>query len=290
MARGSFLGFPALGLLALCLLCVHGFRPAVRALGVRGTIALRMMSTPEFSSCTVSSNRKEAEGLRFVEIEVSEELAAQYKTPGQYVKIKVGEGKPGFYAMASSPDSAQQRTLQFVVKETENNQYITGAKPGDKLDVSSPQGKGFNLIEAFESYKFDFPATNVLLMATGSGLAPIASAIDFAPMGLRKIGFNSLFERKATLYIGARSEDHLPLKSRYADWENKGVRVIPVLSKGSSSWTGKTGYIQDALKIDGVKTPRNTGVLLCGHRGMTDNVKEICLDAGVFEGRLLLNF
>ena len=34
MARGSFLGFQPLGLLALCLLCVHGFRPAVLAPGV----------------------------------------------------------------------------------------------------------------------------------------------------------------------------------------------------------------------------------------------------------------
>jgi hypothetical protein len=30
--------------------------------------------------------------------------------------------------------------------------------------------------------------------------------------------------------------------------------------------------------------------LLCGQRGMTDNVKELMLEAGVFEGRVLLNF
>jgi len=256
-----------------------------------------LYSTPASSSladwtrCSVVANKVEAEGLRFVELEVSEELAKTYTVPGQYVKIKVGEGKPGFYAMANSPDAGfKTQKLQFVIKETENNQYIAGAKPGDKLDLSSPQGKGFNLVESFDKYKFDFPTTNVLLMATGSGLAPIAAAIDFAPMGLRKIGFNSLFERKATLYIGARTEEHLPLKSRYADWETKGVRVVPVLSKPSDKWNGKRGYIQEALKIDGIQTPRNSGVLCCGHRGMTDNVRELCLEAGVFEGRILLNF
>jgi NAD(P)H-flavin reductase len=63
--------------------------------------------------------------------------------------------------------------------------------------------------------------------------------------------------------------------------------IIDLNSKG---WTGRTGYVQDALRGDEVTVPRNTGVLLCGQRDMTDNVKQLLLDAGVFEGRILFNF
>lgn len=247
------------------------------------------MSSADWLSCKVVTNRKEAEGLRFIEIATSAACAAQYTSPGQYVKIKVGEGKPGFYAIASPPDASRE-VMQFLVKETENNAYIAASKAGDALDVSLPQGKGFQIADGFDKYKNDFPTFNVLLMATGSGLAPIAAAIDYAPLALRKVGPNSLYERTATLYLGARSEDHLPFRSKFSDWESKGVKIIPVLSQPGDSWKGKTGYIQDALKETGVATPRNTGALLCGHRGMTDNVKDFFLESGVFEGRILFNF
>lgn len=245
-------------------------------------------SVPDWSSCKVISNRREAEGLRFVEIEVSPALSALYTSPGQYVKIKLGEGKPGFYAIASPPDL--RPVLQFLIKETDSNAYIAKSQSGTSLDLSAPQGKGFTITESFDKYKYEFPTTNVLLLATGSGIAPIAAAIDYPHLGLRKIGPNSLFERKATLYIGARSEDHLPFTSKFSQWEDKGVKIVPVLSKPSNSWTGNTGYVQEVLKSQGVQVPRNTGALLVGQRGMVDNVKELLLDAGVFEGRICLNF
>lgn len=58
----------------------------------------------------------------------------------------------------------------------------------------------------------------------------------------------------------------------------------------SEGWTGRTGYVQDALREDSVPVPRNCGALLCGMRDMTDNVKDQLLQAGVFEGRILFNF
>ena len=180
--------------------------------------------------------------------------------------------------------------FSFLVKEAEANGFITGAKVGDKLDMSNPMGRGFQVKEYVDGYKYDFPATNLLLMACGSGIAPIAAAIESGSLGLKTTGFNSLFERKATLYLGARTTDHIPFKAKFAEWESMGVNIVPVLSKPEGTWSGRTGYIQDSLSKDTVKVPRNTAALLCGHRGMTDNVKDILLSAGVFEGRILLNF
>lgn len=251
-------------------------------------ISLYMSSSPTWISSTIKDNKIEATGLKSIEVEVSDEIAKSFTIPGQYVQMKLNDNKPGFYAIASPPDS--RNVLSFLIKETDNNAWIANAKSGSKVDVSVAQGKGFNYAEYFEKYKFDYPATNILLMACGSGIAPIASAIESNTLNLLTTAYNSLQSRKAKLYIGARTESHLPFQSKYKEWESKGVTVIPVLSQPSNTWTGKKGYIQDALKEDKVLVPKNTGALLCGFRGMTDSVKETLLEAGVFEGRILLNF
>lgn len=221
---------------------------------------------PIFEKVTVIGNVQDGTELRLINVQVSPNVAAAYKYPGQYVQIKVGENKPGFYAIASPPDGRDVFT--FLVKETENNKWFTKLGGGDIIDLSFPQGKGFQIEEYFNSYRFDFPTTNIYLIATGSGLAPIAAAIESQSLGLMGIPKNSFFgARKATLYVGARSQDRLPLQNKYSEWAKLGVDVVPVLSSpDNSGWKGKTGYVQNALGADSVKVPRNSGALLCGQR------------------------
>lgn len=74
-------------------------------------------------------------------------------------------------------------------------------------------------------------------------------------------------------------------------WNRSNYQYFLVfLFTAGSSWTGRTGFIQDAIKEDGIRVPRNTGVLVCGHKEMVEDVKAIASDAGVLEGRVLTNF
>ena len=118
---------------------------------------------------------------------------------------------PRFYAICSPPI---KDTFEFIIKEAESNAFLTGAKVGEQVEMSLPQGKGYQIQEYFEKYKFDFPTTNVLilsplalhvtqilyfqviLMACGTGLAPIASAIDSGLLGIGGTSYNSLFRRE----------------------------------------------------------------------------------------------
>eukprot|EP01041_Mallomonas_annulata_P003800 gene3800-7551_t len=272
----------------LALPFIGAFKPKSYVPSVRMRSCFTMMTETSWSQIKIKKNIKEAEGLRLLEIDVESDTMSQYKTPGQYVQIRVNsESKPGFYAIANAPGAS---TFSFLIKETENNAQVTAAIEGTTLEMSNPMGKGFLFQEYFDKYKFDFPTMQVVLMACGSGLAPIAAAIESDGLGLNKKNYNSLYERRGVLYIGAKTAAHLPFRNKYQQWEERGVTVIPVLSQPSSDWTGRTGYIQDALRKDTVITPKNSGALLCGQRGMTDNVREILLEAGVFEGRILLNF
>lgn len=64
----------------------------------------------------------------------------------------------------------------------------------------------------------------------------------------------------------------------------------PPIGTSGSSWKGRKGYVQEALKEDGVRVPRNTAVLMCGQKEMAEDVRALCYKAGVLEGRCLTNF
>ena len=245
MRKGSVV-YNAVFLMMLLLRSCHAFRTAHKISPHRQRCATQMCTSMGWENSNILSNKREAEGMRIIEVEASTSIAASYISAGQYVQIKKDGGKPGFYAMASPPDG--RNIFTFLVKESESNAFLVAMKDGDNVEVSSAQGKGFQIAEYLEKYKFDFPVTNVLLMATGSGLAPIAAAIESGLLGLKETKFNSLIQRKATLYIGARSPQHIPFASKFPVWEEMGVKVIPVISQPpAAGWDGRTGYIQEAL-------------------------------------------
>jgi hypothetical protein len=43
--------------------------------------------------------------------------------------------------------------------------------------------------------------------------------------------------------------------------EANGMIIVPVMSNPTGAWNGKKGYVQAVLKEDGVRVPRNTGML-----------------------------
>eukprot|EP01036_Dinobryon_divergens_P032381 gene32380-41953_t len=92
---------------------------------------------PEWYSCEILANEKDAESLRNIRIQVGAPLSSLYSQPGQYVKIKIGDGKPSFFAIASPPLSGSQE-FSFLVKEAESNAALTALTSGAKVDVSVP--------------------------------------------------------------------------------------------------------------------------------------------------------
>ena len=224
-----------------------GFRSVYKVSPHSQRCVQKMCTSMGWEVSNILSNKRESEGMRIIEVEASSLIAASYISAGQYVQIKKDGGKPGFYAIASPPDG--RNVLTFLVKESESNAFLVAMRDGDNVEVSSAQGKGFQIDEYIEKYKTDFPVTNILLMATGSGLTPIAAAIESGTLGLKDTKFNSLFERRATLYVGARTPQHIPFASKFPKWEEMGVKVIPVISQppSGSNWDGRTGYIQEAL-------------------------------------------
>ena len=119
--------------------------------------------------------------------------------------------------------------------------------------------------------------TDVLLFATGSGIAPLKAVIESG----------QLKGKNLKLYYGCRSEQTMPFDSLFSSWD---CEVVASLSQPGASYKGRKGYIQDALKADGIKNPSKTAALLCGVKGMTEGVKQVLKEAGVPDSNVLFNF
>lgn len=276
---------------------------------------------PIWGPGTIESNIQACPSGSCVSIRMNVDDGTGFLYPGQYVQVKPAddpEANPIFLAIASAPTGEAPKptppgkkkkeadiaagpeipspvpaTWEFLIKKTDNNDWITSAAPGSTVSVSQVMGGGFPMQENLEGFKYDFPTQNIMLFATGSGIAPIRSAIESDQLNISPSGSGG---RTCTLYYGVRTADDMPYVSKFPEWEALGVQVVPVVSQpdipceSGAMWGGRTGYVQNALEEDGVSIPRNSGALLCGVKGMAESVKSMLTDSGVFEGRVLTNF
>jgi hypothetical protein len=71
----------------------------------------------QFSSARVLETEPAAEQLQRLLVDVGEDVAAGYRVPGQFVQAKAGEeGKAGFFAIASPPDTNNAGVIELLIK------------------------------------------------------------------------------------------------------------------------------------------------------------------------------
>lgn len=234
----------------------------------------------------------EAHRLLVLDVGVTAEVGSlcdSYRVPGMYVKMRPAEEgvKDVFLAISCAPN--MQGVFEFLVKDTDATAWIADLEKGGTVQVSPVMGKGFPMAKLNEGRLGEIAEEervyDVLLFATGSGIAPIRAAIESVLNGI-----NIPARRKVTLFYGCRYEKRMAYRERFKLWEEDGLEVIPVMSRAGEDWKGKRGYVQHVLRELGIEHPKQTAAFLCGVKGMTEEVKKYLLDAGVREDRILFNF
>lgn len=186
-----------------------------------------------------------------LELEVTEPV--DY-LPGQYMKVHLADGTTRNFSMASRPNGA---LVDFHVRRIAGGHFtdetLSQLEAGARLDVTLPHG---TFIFRRQDYR------PVLLVVTGTGLAPIRSMLeallddpDCPPI---------------TLYRGMRTEADLYLHAEIDAWRARlgDFRYVPVLSRADESWGGRCGYVQDAVCADHAALDEYA-IYLCGSPAMT---------------------
>ena len=199
-----------------------------------------MLYTPELAK--LNKVEKITAQETFYEVELLERKSLGHQ-PGQFVEVSVfGAGEEPI-SVSSAPTPAKP-TFELVVRSAGNvTRALAGKKPGDKIGIRGPFGRGFAVAEFF--------GKDILFVAGGLGLAPLRSLI-WSVLGQRK-----KFGKVMMLY-GAKRPSEILFKPEIKQWEESGEVDFHIsVDLGDESWTGNIGVITTLfprIKINPVKT------------------------------------
>lgn len=157
--------------------------------------------------------------------------------PGQYLDVLLRGGVRRSYSMARPVASgdAIELHLRLVPHGVCTPHVFDGMKPGEVVRVEGPYGSFFRRADSLRS---------MLMLATGTGFAPLQAIIEAE--------LASGGSRPMVLYWGGRTEADLYLDALCRQWalEHPRFTYRPVLDHAGERWTGRRGFIQDAVLAD----------------------------------------
>jgi len=181
-------------------------------------------------------------------LEVPDMETLDYR-PGQYMNIIMPDGGTRCFSMASKPAGNK---LDFHVRRVVGGKFtdgqLLGVQPGDTLEVELPLG----------SFHFQMQDYRPLLMiATGTGLAPIKAILESL--------MDDVDCPPVSLYWGTRTAADLYIHEEILAWQSRlyEFKYVPVLSRADAAWTGRRGYVQDAVAADWNDLSEHA-IYLCG--------------------------
>jgi len=250
-------------------------------------------------NAVVSKFREVAPGLIILQIQPDEWELPNFK-PGQYIVIGLPGSAERIWVsdeeeVSPDPDKIIKRPYSISSSSVEKEYlelYITlirsgkltprvfALKEGSRLFLAGKAKGLFTLDNLPEE-------SNVIMIATGTGIAPYMSMI--------RTEFKKHPDRKFTLIHGSRHSWDLGYRAELSTLQSyfNNFTYIPVISRPErerDGWSGQTGYVQDVWKAglveskSGIKpTPSDTHIFLCGAPGMTQEMLTILEKEGFKE-------
>jgi len=241
----------------------------------------------EFHRLKISDVRRETPDAVSIAFAVPSNLHEAYKFhPGQHLTLRTdrdGEDIRRSYSICTGLDDGE---LRVAIKRVEGGAFSTLCnelfKPGDEIDVMTPQGR-------FGVMPDPFTARNYLAIVAGSGITPILSL-------LRSILAREPKSRFALIY-GNRSTPDIIFKEALEDLKDRFVDrfvVHHVLSREQQDFALFNGRI-DGDKI-GMLLKSFTALsdidhaFLCGPGGLIEEGKRALLSLGVPAERIHVEY
>lgn len=254
----------------------------------------------EFYPLSVRSIERETLDTVSIEFEIPESLHTQYAyKPGQYITLKMnlaGQELRRSYSMSSSPI---ENKLVISVKKVKGGR-VSGflndqLKPGDLLEVSTPEGRFSPKLHADQRRTY-------YLFGSGSGITPLMSilktVLENEPMssifllyGSRNeegIIFKEQLDKLSERYSGQLMVEHILSQPKK---ESSGG-LLGMFKKSSANWQGKIGRIDDRmvahfLEENQAHTPQtDCQYFVCGPGNMADVVQSALLNAGISNSQI----
>jgi len=203
-------------------------------------------------------------------------LVESYRTAGQYVLVRVDAvEETGFFAMARAPGQLADGLEILVKLQGQVAESLAALQPGDVLQMSDPIGMGYPLERA--------SGCDVLVLAAGSGIAPVRAALEVLLSERDEYGW-------IRLYYGQARSQELAFSEWLAALPARGVEVHKVISQDEPGPDEDRGYVQAVADVDAnFAAPRRLAVIVCGMPAMERDVRERCRARGLRDAQILTN-
>jgi len=162
--------------------------------------------------------------------------------------------------------------------------YLCDIKPGDKVKITGPVGKEMLLPDEEDA--------NIVMLATGTGIAPMRAYLRrmFEPTEKEKNKWN--FQGKAWLFMGAPKSANLLYEEdlqRYLADNPDNFKYTKAISREQQNTKGGRMYIQDrvlesANELFNMIEDEKTHIYLCGLKGMEPGIDEAMTKAAEEKG------
>ena len=209
-------------------------------------------------------------------------------------------GKPHklrLYSIASTRhgDNLEGDTVSLCVRQLQYEKdgetingvcstFLCDIEPGAKVKITGPVGKEMLLPDDEEA--------NVIMLATGTGIAPMRTYLRrmFEPSERDTNGWH--FKGKAWLFMGAPTTANLLYDADFEHYQREfpdNFRYTKAISREQQNAKGGRMYIQDRVSENAeeifawIENPK-THVYMCGLRGMEPGIDEAMTAAAAAKG------
>ncbi len=217
--------------------------------------------------------------------------------------IPAGEdanGKPHkirLYSIASTRhgDNFAGKTVSLCVRQLQYEKdgqtidgvcstYLCDIKPGAQVKITGPVGKEMLLPEDEDA--------NVIMLATGTGIAPMRAYLRRMFDAQERAKNNWNFKGKAWLFMGAPKSANLLYDddfNKYQEQYKDNFRYTKAISREQNNTKGGRMYIQDRVlehadEIFALIENPKTHIYLCGLKGMEPGIDEAMTAAAAAKG------
>jgi NAD(P)H-flavin reductase/ferredoxin len=235
---------------------------------------LRPVIRPTDFSAIVLANQRVSRSLHRLRLRLDRPFEFY---PGQFLEMEVPDhpGEWRSYSMASSPSRGNE--VDLVILRIPGGMFsgcLGDLEPGSPLRARGPYGTSY-LRDGDEP---------ILLVAGGSGIAPMMSILEFAA--------EQSDPRPITFFYGARTAADLPLQDEIAALQRRRInlRYRPALSEPTADcrWEGPVGMIAQVIQHD-LADASPFDAYICGPPPMCDTVSVILAAKGLSEGHAFLD-
>lgn len=191
--------------------------------------------------------------------------------PGQFMQVSIfgiGEAPISFC-------SYNKEYFEMSVRDVGNvSSRICNLKKGDKLALRGPYGRGYHME--------NFHGDNVIVIAGGSGVAPVRGIIQYIEQNRDKFGTVDLF-------FGFRTVHNMLFENDYKNWKKNNISMDMIFSEGPKQSDMKQGLITELLECDATKSNNKKIVFVCGPPPMINAVCKNLIEKGFNKDQLYIS-